>query len=57
MENKPFLVGMGLGMVAGGALSMMLHAKTKKSCGKNMVSRCLRGMGDVIDDVTEALGL
>lgn len=57
MENKTFFVGMGLGMVAGGALSMVLTGKTKKIGGKHMVSRCLHGMGDVIDDVTRTLGM
>ena len=57
MENKTFFVGMGLGVLAGGALSVILTVKTKKSGGKNMVSRCLRGMSDVIDDVTRTLGV
>lgn len=55
MDNKRFLVGMGLGMVAGGALGMMVSPR-KHMSGKHMVSRALRGMGDVIDDVTAVLG-
>ena len=55
METKRFLTGMGLGMVAGGALGMMVSPR-RRSGGKHMVSRALRGMGDVIDDVTAVLG-
>ena len=55
METKRFLTGMGLGMVAGGALGMMVSPR-RHSAGKHMVSRALRGMGDVIDDVTAVLG-
>ncbi len=54
MNSKRFLTGMGLGMVAGGALGMMISPR--RSTGKHMVSRALRGMGDVIDDVTAVLG-
>ena len=55
MNNKRFLVGMGLGMAAGGAIGMMVSPR-RHTVGKHMVSRALRGMGDVIDDVTAVLG-
>ena len=55
MDSKRFWMGMGVGMVAGSALGMMA-APRKRNDGKRMVSRALKGMGDVIDDVTAALG-
>lgn len=54
MDNRQFLMGMGLGMLAGGAVGRMLPKK--QSVGKHMVSRALRSMGDVIDDVSSVLG-
>ena len=52
MNTKNFFVGMGLGMVAGGTLGMLVAPKHN---AKNGVSRALRTMGDVIDDVSAAL--
>ena len=54
MDSKRFLMGMGLGMVAGGALGMVVAPR--KTPGKRTVSRALRGMGAVIDDVSALLG-
>ena len=42
MNGRKFMTGLGIGMVAGGALCMMMAPKAK-------------GMGDVIDDVSDAL--
>jgi len=55
MDSKRFWMGMGIGMVTGSALGMMA-APRKRNDGKKMISRALKGMGDVIDDVTAALG-
>ena len=54
MESKKFMAGLGLGMVAGGAIGMMMAAP-KRNSGKKSISRALKGMGDVIDDVTSVL--
>lgn len=56
METKRFLTGLGLGMAAGGAIGMMLRPKMKSSTGRNMVSRALRSMGDVVDEVADVFG-
>ena len=50
MNGRKFMTGLGIGMVAGGALCMMMAPKAKRNDGKRMVS-----MGDVIDDVSDAL--
>ena len=55
MENKRFWMGMGIGMVTGSALGMMA-APRRRNDGKKTISRALKGMGDVIDDVSAALG-
>lgn len=55
MNGRKFMTGLGIGMVAGRALCMMMAPKTKRNDGKRMVSRALKGMGDVIDDVSDAL--
>lgn len=54
METKKFIAGLGLGMVAGGAIGMMVAAP-KRGGAKKTISRALRGMGDVIDGVSSVL--
>lgn len=54
-ERQKIYDGSRYGMVAGGALCMMMAPKAKRNDGKRMVSRALKGMGDVIDDVSDAL--
>lgn len=54
LDSKQFLMGMGLGMLAGGAVGRMLPRK--QNPGKHMVSRALRSMGDVIDEVSTVIG-
>ena len=55
MNSKRFLMGVGLGMVAGSALGMVAAPK-RRNDSKRMVSRALKGMGNVIDDVTTLMG-
>ena len=56
MNSRNFITGMSMGLVAGSAIGMLLsprsHSRSNSGC---MVSRCLRNMSDVIDDVSEAL--
>ena len=56
MDSRRFITGLGVGMVAGGTLGMMMAPMTRRHNGKKMLSRALKGMGDVIDDVSAALG-
>ena len=53
--DKKFLVGMGLGMVAGGALSMAATPR-RRSESKRMMDRAVRGMENVVDDLSALLG-
>ncbi len=52
MENRKMMTALGIGMVAGGAVGMMVSGRMKRTDGKKMISRALKGMGDVIDDVS-----
>ena len=52
MNNGRFITGLGIGMVAGGALGMVF-APGKKHGARNAVSRALRSMGDVVDGVSD----
>ena len=56
MENRKMMTALGIGMVAGGAVGMMVSSRMKRSDGKKMISRALKGMGDVIDDVSSVFG-
>ncbi len=56
METRRFMTGLGIGMVAGGAVGMMVTSRMHRSDGKTMISRALKGMGDVIDDVSSVFG-
>lgn len=41
MNGRKFMTGLGIGMVAGGALCMMMAPKAKRNDGKRMVSLSL----------------
>ena len=56
MSSRNFVTGLGMGIVAGSALGMLIAPRQKKIPGKSMVGRCLRNMGEVIDDVSDAFG-
>ena len=56
MDNRKFITGLGVGMVAGGTLGMMIAPMARRTNSKKMLSRALKGMGDVIDDVSAAFG-
>ncbi len=53
-RNMNFLKGLGLGMVAGGVIGML--SAPKKSAG-SMIGKYLRGMGEMMDRLTAAMGL
>ena len=57
MDMKSMAKGIGLGMVAGAAVSMMATPRKKhKTVKKSNVSKAIRAMGDVLEDVENALG-
>ena len=52
MDNRKFMTGLGLGMIAGGTISMMMAPAHRRTDTKKVLSRALKGMGDVIEDVS-----
>ncbi|MBE6998404.1 MAG: YtxH domain-containing protein [Ruminococcaceae bacterium] len=55
MKTMDFLKGMGAGMVVGAALGMVVAPE--KRGGKKRLSRMFRAAGDVIEDISGAIGL
>ncbi len=55
MKTMDFLKGMGAGMVVGAALGMVVAPE--KRGGKKKLSKMIRAAGDVIEDLSGAIGL
>ena len=55
MKTMDFLKGMGAGMMVGAALSMVI-APDKRS-GKKRLGKMIRAAGEVIEDLSGAIGL
>ncbi len=55
MCDKTFVIGLGLGMVAGSMLGRMMAPKPKKSPCQAMMERCIKNVGNVIEDVSDVL--
>lgn len=55
MEKKQFLLGMGAGLMVGGAAAMAMGAKKKTA--KTGVGRTLKTMGQVVDSVAASFSL
>ena len=55
MDNMKFLKGIGIGLVAGGAISIALTS------GRRRRNKCkhhtIKAIGDVVGNVTDMLGL
>ena len=54
MNKRNFLVGMGMGLMVGGAA--MYAMRPKKPGAMRLVERTLKTMGDVADSVSELMG-
>ena len=55
MKTMDFLKGMGAGMMVGAALSMVIVPDKRNA--KKRISRMFRAAGDVIEDLSGAIGL
>jgi gas vesicle protein len=55
VNNMSFLKGMGMGIVAGSVISMVVMPR--KSGSKKTIGRYLRNVGDIIENVTDAMGI
>ena len=56
MEQHHFLKGMGLGMAAGAALAMAV-APRKKSNLKKAAGRAIKTVGEVVENISEAIDM
>ena len=54
MRKSNFLIGMGIGAAVGSILSMSVKSGKKS---KNIVGRTLKTMGEVVDAVSDSMGL
>lgn len=55
MHKTNFLVGMGIGLGVGSAAVIGLSSNKKSS--KNLVGKTLKTMGEVVDAVSNSIGL
>ena len=55
MNNKELLKGIGIGLVAGGAISIAVTARGRKR--KKCKNHTIRAIGDVVGNVTDMMGL
>jgi len=54
MNRTNFYVGMGMGLVVGGAAAFAM--RPKRRCAKSMLGRTLRTMSDVADSISNTMG-
>lgn len=54
MEKRNFFVGMGMGLIVGGAAVGMIMPKKRNV--KSVVGKTLKTMGEVADSVTDIMG-
>ena len=56
MNNMNFVKGISLGLMMGAGVGMMMNSTQQKKSGKSTVSKALKAMGDLLEDVETALG-
>ncbi len=57
MNGMNFAKGMGVGLVMGSAIGMAVSAPAKKNQKKNMVSKALKTMGDIVENIGDSIGM
>lgn len=55
MHKTNFLVGMGIGVTVGSAA--VLGLKSNKKSSKNIIGKTLKTMGEVVDAVSDSIGM
>lgn len=56
MSASAFMKGMGAGLIVG--TTVFLCCSKKKCCGKkSMVGRALKNLGNLVEDISDVLGL
>ena len=54
VTNKNFLVGMGIGLAAGGLTAVIL--RPKKRTMKSALGKTLKNMSEMADSISDAMG-
>jgi len=57
MSTKMFARGMGIGMVVGSAIGMTVSMNSKKNSKQNKVSRALKTVGDIVENIGSAFSM
>lgn len=57
MKGMSLARGIGIGMSVGVALGMAMHGSRKRSIAKSKVGKTIKAVADVMDDLTDAIGL
>ena len=57
MKQIPFARGVGLGISVGVALGLALPGKRKHVLAKSKVGKTIKAVSDVMEDLTDAIGL
>ena len=56
MNSMDFIKGMGIGMVAGTARSMAVMPKKKNNL-KSVTGKALKTAGEIVENISDAIGL
>ena len=54
MNKRNFYVGMGMGLIVGGAAAVAM--RSRKSCPKSVLGRTLKTIGEVCDSISDIMG-
>lgn len=58
MNNMDFIKGMGIGVIAGATIGMAAVPKKKKSpTAKSIAGKALRTAGDIVENISDAMGM
>ena len=57
MNTMNFAKGMGVGLVVGSAIGMVVSSQGSTSKKKNVVSKALKTMGDIVENIGDAISM
>ncbi|NLV86671.1 MAG: hypothetical protein GX025_05570 [Clostridiales bacterium] len=57
MNSTNFVKGIGVGLVLGSAIGMAVPTPIKSTKKKSVVSRALKTMGDIVENIGEAISM
>jgi hypothetical protein len=57
MNSTNFVKGIGVGLVLGSAIGMAVPTPIKSTKKKSVVGRALKTMGDIVENIGEAISM